>query len=146
MGSGKPFCDRWITDMRLSWKVWTTDFLTVGFMKGEDWITPGGSQRKTGKASIMLRHIMHHTDRPFSEDGSCMCGREEWKKWEMNCYWNNEVKWKRKSKKRWFQHNFRFRCSGLHATSHFHSILLDIICFYFNSCMFCQSPFAQYVS
>lgn len=36
--------------------------LAVGFGRGEDWITPGGSRSQTVEASLTLRHIMNQVE------------------------------------------------------------------------------------
>lgn len=49
----------------------------MGFLRGKDWITPGGSQSKTGEASPTLRHIMNQVEVPVSQVGGCKRGKEE---------------------------------------------------------------------
>lgn len=48
----------------------------VGFRRGEDWITPGGSRSKTGEASLTLRHIMNQLEVPVSHVRGCRSGEE----------------------------------------------------------------------
>lgn len=48
----------------------------MGFRRGEDWITPGGSQSKTGEASLTLRHIMNQVEVPVCQVGGCSRSKE----------------------------------------------------------------------
>lgn len=45
-------------------------------MKGEDWITPGGTWSKTGEARLTLRHIMNTVEVSVSKDQGCRTGKE----------------------------------------------------------------------
>lgn len=54
--------------------------LAVRFRRGEDWITPGGSQGKTGAASLTLRPVMTKTEVSGSQVGECKRVMKEWGK------------------------------------------------------------------
>lgn len=49
-------------------------------MRGEDWITPGGSQRKTGEANLTLTYIMNQVEVPVSQFRGCRDSKEHGKK------------------------------------------------------------------
>lgn len=68
----------WQMDSRLDTVLGGVNYwlLAVGFMKGEDWITPGGTRSKTGEARLTLRHIMNTVEVSVSKDQGCRTGKE----------------------------------------------------------------------